>query len=94
MGRKPQWPSASVPERNQPFALHLSRLLSDASLDSFQSTSPQDSEKFSKRNRRSCCQLWPGAAIELYGPAQQMPATFRDPPAPCARDLRHQLPHV
>jgi transcriptional regulator with XRE-family HTH domain len=33
MGRKRQWPSASVPERNQQFALHLSRLLSNASLN-------------------------------------------------------------
>ncbi len=32
MGRKRQWPSPLVPERNQQFALHLSRLLSDASL--------------------------------------------------------------
>ncbi len=32
MGRKRHWPSPSVPKRNQQFALHLSRLLSDASL--------------------------------------------------------------
>ena len=33
MGRKRQWPSPSVPERNRQFARHLNRLLSDASLD-------------------------------------------------------------
>jgi transcriptional regulator with XRE-family HTH domain len=32
MGRKRHWPSPLVPERNQQFALHLSRLLSNASL--------------------------------------------------------------
>jgi transcriptional regulator with XRE-family HTH domain len=33
MGRKRQGPSLSVPERNRQFALHLNRLLCDASLD-------------------------------------------------------------
>jgi hypothetical protein len=33
MGRKRQWPSPRVPERNRQFARHLNRLLSDASLD-------------------------------------------------------------
>jgi hypothetical protein len=33
MGRKRQGPSHSVPERNRQFALHLNRLLCDASLD-------------------------------------------------------------
>ena len=33
MGRKRQGPSPSVPERNRQFALHLNRLLADASLD-------------------------------------------------------------
>ena len=32
MGRKRQWPSPRVPERNRQFARHLARLLSDASL--------------------------------------------------------------
>ncbi len=32
MGRKRQWPSPSVPERNRQFARHLNRLLPDASL--------------------------------------------------------------
>ena len=32
MGRKRQWPSPSVPERNRQFARHLNRLLSNASL--------------------------------------------------------------
>jgi transcriptional regulator with XRE-family HTH domain len=32
MGRKRQWPSPSVPERNRQFACHLNRLLSNASL--------------------------------------------------------------
>jgi Helix-turn-helix domain len=33
MGRKRQWPSPSVPERNRQFARHLNRLLCEASLD-------------------------------------------------------------
>jgi transcriptional regulator with XRE-family HTH domain len=33
MGRKRQGPSPSVPERNRQFALHLSRLLCEASLE-------------------------------------------------------------
>ncbi len=33
MGRKRQGPLPSVPERNRQFALHLNRLLCDASLD-------------------------------------------------------------
>ena len=33
MGRKRQGPSLSVPEPNRQFALHLNRLLCDASLD-------------------------------------------------------------
>jgi transcriptional regulator with XRE-family HTH domain len=33
MGRKRQWPSPAVPERNRQFARHLNQLLSDASLD-------------------------------------------------------------
>jgi hypothetical protein len=33
VGRKRQGPSLSVPERNRQFALHLNRLLCDASLD-------------------------------------------------------------
>ena len=33
MGRKRQWPSPFVPERNRQFARHLNRLLSEASLD-------------------------------------------------------------
>jgi transcriptional regulator with XRE-family HTH domain len=33
MGRKRQGPSLSVAERNRQFALHLNRLLCDASLD-------------------------------------------------------------
>jgi predicted transcriptional regulator len=33
MGRKGQGPLSSVPERNRQFALHLNRLLGEASLD-------------------------------------------------------------
>ena len=33
MGRKRQWPSPRVPERNRQFARHLNRLLSEASLE-------------------------------------------------------------
>ena len=33
MGRKRQWPSPRVPERNRQFARHLNRLLAEASLD-------------------------------------------------------------
>jgi hypothetical protein len=33
MGRKRQWPSPSVPERNRQFARHLNRLLDEAALE-------------------------------------------------------------
>jgi hypothetical protein len=32
MGRKRQWPSSSVPERNRQFARHLNQLLDNAAL--------------------------------------------------------------
>src|SRR5512135_2060292 len=39
-------------------------------------------------------ELWPRGAVELHRQAQQASSAFRDPPAPRARSLGHQLTHV